>query len=265
MRYVRIFLLHFQDTFAERARSFVWFLIALINPLILLLFWRGAFLETGSTLAGWNLSTMASYYLLLIIAGAFLSVHIDEKIAYYDIQEGALSSYLIRPFSYALWNFFIELPYRILQGAFGVAVFLIFRLIFGPMIAIRTDWPSLSLAILIIVLGLLISFFFKMILGLSALWTTDYSGLEQFFEVAGLIFGGFVIPLNLLPDGVQGLAFSLPFSYIYYFPVTAIQGTLATADIPNILFGQIFWLAALYATYTLIWRRGIQKFTAVGQ
>jgi len=120
MRYVRMLLIHFEDALAERSRSFVWFLIALINPLMLLLFWRGAILEKPDAYGQWNIPSIMSYYLLLIIAGAFLQVHIDEKIAYSDIQQGQLANYLTRPFSYLLWNFFIELPYRVIQGSFGV-------------------------------------------------------------------------------------------------------------------------------------------------
>lgn len=47
MRYVKIFLLHFQDALHSRARSLVWFPVAFIGPLLLLLFWQGAISEHG--------------------------------------------------------------------------------------------------------------------------------------------------------------------------------------------------------------------------
>ena len=188
MRYVRMLLIHFEDAIAERARSFVWFLIALINPLMLLLFWRGAILEKPEIYGTWNVPSIVSYYLLLIIAGSFLQVHIEEKIAYTDIQQGALANYLTRPFSYLVWNFFIELPYRVLQGSFGIAVFIIVALLFRNVIALSNDPVILVLASIVVLLGYLLSFVFKMIVGLSALWTTDFSGLTNFIEVVTLVF-----------------------------------------------------------------------------
>ena len=112
MRHLRIFLLHLQYAFELRSRSFVWFLISFINASIYLLFWQGA-LRTGNVIVeGLSLSGITSYYLLLIIAGAFLTVHIDEDIALGDIKQGYLVKYLTRPFSYFWIKFIEEIPYR---------------------------------------------------------------------------------------------------------------------------------------------------------
>jgi len=258
-------LIHFEDAIAERAQSFVWFLIALINPLMLLLFWRGAILEKPDAYGQWNIPSIMSYYLLLIIAGAFLQVHIEEKIAYTDIQQGSLSNYLTKPFSYLLWNFFIELPYRVLQGSFGVVVFLIFFVLFGNIVSIANDPMTLLLASIVIILGYLISFFFKMILGLSALWTTDFSGLVQLTEVILLIFGGFIMPIHIFPFVLQRISFALPFAYMFYFPIIAIAGRLATPELFRLIAVQLVWLVGLWVVYGLVWKRGVRLFTAVGQ
>ncbi len=265
MRYVRMLLIHFEDALAERTRNLVWFLIALINPLILLLFWHGAILEKPDAYGQWNIPSIVSYYLLLIIAGAFLQVHIEEKIAYTDIQQGALSNYLTKPFSYLVWNFFIELPYRVLQGSFGVIVFLIFFIFFGNIVSITNDPVILTLAGIVIVLGYLLSFFFKMILGLSALWTTDFSGLVNLIEVITLVFGGFIMPIHLYPAVLQRISFALPFASMFYFPIIAISGKLMAVELFRVIAVQCLWLAGLGSVYRIMWRRGIRLFTAIGQ
>lgn len=265
MRYVRILLIHFEDAIAERARSFVWFLIALINPLMLLLFWRGALIESPGAYGQWNISSIVSYYLLLIIAGAFLQVHIDEKIAYSDIQQGQLANYLTRPFSYLLWNFFIELPYRVLQGSFGIAVFLIVSFVFRDIVAISRDPVILTLAAVVILLGYMLSFFFKMLVGLSALWTTDFSGLVNLVEVVTLVVGGFVMPIHLLPSALQRISFSLPFAYMFYFPIIAVAGQLTIPELLRVVAVQLVWIAGLGSIYHIVWKRGTKLFTAVGQ
>jgi len=73
MRYVKLFLLGFQDMLSDRSRLLVWFLIGVISPLILLTFWRGT-----KGVAGWTPNEISSYYFLVIVAGALLISHHEE-------------------------------------------------------------------------------------------------------------------------------------------------------------------------------------------
>ncbi|HLD24832.1 MAG TPA: ABC-2 family transporter protein, partial [Patescibacteria group bacterium] len=118
-RYLTVFLLYAQHALEYKARSFVWFFVIFMDAMIYLLFWRGA-LSNPSTTGVWTFSEAVSYYLLLLIAGSFLQVHIEEEVAFEDIQYGRLSQYLLRPFSYYKFKFFQELPWRIIQGGFGL-------------------------------------------------------------------------------------------------------------------------------------------------
>ncbi len=265
MRYVRIFLLYFQDAFASRSRSFVWFLITLVNPLIYLLFWKGALSKESVAHVDWSLSTVASYYFFLIIAGAFLMVHIEENIAYYDIQEGWLSNYLTKPFSYYGFKFFQEIPYRILQGFFGVLVFASFWLLFGRFAQVVATPEGIALSIVILILAYIISFTFKMLLGLSALWTTDFSGMAQFVGVVILLFGGFIAPLDFFPDTLRSFVFVTPFPYIFYYSILSFQGQLTMAQQFGVIAVQGMWAVGLCLVYLYVWKIGIKKFTGVGQ
>src|SRR6478735_11104293 len=117
MRFFRIFLLYFQTVLEYRGRSFVSFLIAFLIPGTMILFWNGATQSKGSHI---QFSTIASYYLLLIPIGVALTSHVEEDIAREDIQEGSLVKYLTKPFSYYWIKFYQEIPFRIIQGFFGV-------------------------------------------------------------------------------------------------------------------------------------------------
>jgi len=264
MRHVRVFLLYFQDALESRSRSLVWFLITLINPLIYLLFWRGALGGQPAMVGSLSLSTIASYYFLLIIAGSFLQVHIEESVAYFDIQEGLLANYLVHPYPYILLKFFTELPYRMIQGSFGLVIFLLFRFAYGELVAFEQSFPLIMVCILITVLAFWISFLFKMILGLSALWTTDFRGIAELASVIILLAGGFIVPLDILPPVVARIAYVLPFSYMIYFPIIAWMGRLTMTVLLRVVLYQILWVAGLALAYRLIWARGVRKFTGVG-
>ena len=188
MRYVRIFLLHFQDLLVNRARSFVWFLLAFLNPLLIFLFWYGAFKGQNTLPANWSLSEIASYYFLLIIATSLLTAHIEEDVAREDIQEGQLSKYLVKPFSYYWLKFYTELPHRLFQGFLGLVVFSFFLLFFGKFLNFTTDPNSLFLGLVILCLAFFLSFTFKMIVGIIAFWLIDIGGFFQLVDLIMLIF-----------------------------------------------------------------------------
>ncbi len=264
MKYVKILFLHFQDALEDRSRSFVWFLLALIDPLLLLLFWRGALAASGGDIGGWQLSSITAYYLLLTIASSLLVVHIEEVVAYYDIYQGWLANYLLRPVSYFWYKLLQELPYRLLQGTMGIGVFLMMWLALGNLLNVDVSTGNLVRSLIIALLAFGISFLLKMVLGLSALWTTDFTGLAQLLEVTFLLFGGFIVPLSLFPTWLERLAYSLPFPYIVYFPVVSFQGRLTTVDFYRVLWAQLLWAVVLFLLSMILWRRGVQKFTGVG-
>ncbi len=261
MRYVRLFSLFFQHVSEQRARTFVWFILSIYSPVIMILFWRGA----ATTASGWNASTITSYYLLLVVAGAMLMSHIEDDVARIDIQEGGLSAYLLKPFSYYWIKFCGELPWRAFQGIFGVVSFTIILLFFHVKVSIDFNSFSLLGALLMALFAYMISFTYKMILGMLAFWFTDISGVYQLSEMLIFIFAGYIVPLRLYPDVFSHIGYMLPFSYIVYFPIAALQGTLSQIDMVKIFSIQIGWIIGLYFLYSWMWKKGIKVYTGVGQ
>ncbi len=260
----RIFLLHFQDAFESRSRSFVWFLLAVLNPLISLIFLQGV-LRTGLVYFGeWNSSTIALYYFLLIIANALIISHIEEKIAEYDIHEGRLAMFLLKPFSYLWLNFFEELPHRLIQGSFGLAIFLCMFLIFPHFFNLSMTFSEIMTALIIVCLAYMISFLLKVIVGLSAFWFTDYHGLQQVVGVAWIILAGVVMPVGLYPQFLIKITHFLPFVYIIYYPVLSWMGRLHQLQMLRIILFQLIWISILYFIYQQLWTRGKKIFSGVG-
>lgn len=265
MRYWRIFLLHFQDAFYNKSRSLVWFLISLGTGAILIVYWFAIYKTQGGALTNWSLSNVSSYYLLLIIVSSGIMAHHDEDIARLDIQEGDLVRHLLRPFSYFWLLYFAEVPWRIIQGGFGVVVFILISFIFPSLISVSHSLVIILLSFFIFFLASLLSFIFKTILGLSAFWVTDFRGVQSVFEVTILVLGGFVLPLEFLPQVIKETSFMLPFSYMAYFPIMAIQGKLVLSQLMQVIGIQLLWIGILLVLYKLMLRSGLKMFTGVGQ
>lgn len=264
MRYLKIFSLHFQQISQHRARSFVWFLLSLFNPLILLLFWNGVF-KTSSEPLEFTLNEITTYYLLLVVAGSTLMSHVEETVASMDIQEGRLVTYLIRPVSYYWMKFFEEIHHRILQGFYGVVILTALTAYFGQLITFPTDPTRIFLTIVIAVFAYFIAFTLKMVVSFIGFWATDIGGLYEVMEVIILVLAGYVLPLHLLPAPLDSIAYTLPFSHIIYFPVVAFQGLLEVEEMYRVIFSQSIWLLFFLLVYQLMWARGLKHFTGVGQ
>jgi len=264
MRLFRIVLLHFQHVFENRLRSLVWFLIPLMNNLTVILFWSGAIKNTNSN-ASWNMSTIATYYFLLTIMGAMLNSHIEEDVAVFDIQQGDLVRYLTRPFPYYWIKFIEEIPYRILQGSYGILLVIAFSFFYKNYITISNNPIILLLSSLIMILAFFLTFTLKMNLGLSAFWFTDSRGFFELITIVLIIFSGGIMPLYLLPHGMQTISSILPFAYTAYFPILSLQGVFSYAQLIRIIGIQCLWLAVFLIINRIMWKQGIKQFTSFGQ
>jgi len=265
IQFFKIFLLHFERALNFRSRIFVWFLTALLNPISLLIFWVAVYKEKGNVLSGWNLSNISSYYLLMIIASSFIIAHIEEDVAIRDIREGELVSYLLKPVSYFWMKFVSEVPWRIMQGMFGLGFFIIFFVLFKNLITLPSTPLLIFSSFIIIALAFFISFSLKMLVGLTAFWFIDFWGFQQVVEVTLLFLAGFVIPIDFFPAWLKTITFATPFPYMVYYPVLSLQSRLNLPEISHVIIMQAFWLIAMYFIYQFLWKRGVKRFTGVGQ
>jgi len=265
MRYVQIFFLYFQEAFAERGRSFVWFLITLLNPLLYFTFWYAATGGGEQTIFGSSMQSISSYYFLLIVAGSMLQSHAEENIGYWHIYHGRLTNYLLRPISYYGINFLSEIPWRIIQGFFGIVVFFLMNFFFPHFIVLTSDIWTMILAFCIFFLAYTLSYAVKVVIGVSAFWLTDYHGLVEIVDMFRLIAGGFVVPLYLFPDWIFKIVSFTPFPYSMYFPILAWQGKLSYGELFQCIGIQLLWIVGFFAIFKILWKKGSREYTGVSQ
>lgn len=259
MRYLRILTLHFEDVLQVRSRAFVYFLLNIINPLMLILFWQGAY-SKQSTISGFSHSQINSYYLLLVIVITVVVSHIEEKIAKNDIREGDLVRYLTRPFPYLVVSFFEELPHRVIQGMYGLIAYLFL----SYFISIPPAVISIN-SLTILLLAYILCFLIQATISLIAFWIIDLNGVLNTLEVFRMLLSGMLIPLPFLPNWMSSIAYTLPFAYFVYFPVITLQGSTSVHTQYWIIFMQLLWISIFGCIYKLMWHFGIKKFSGVGQ
>ena len=102
-------------------------------------------------------------------------------------------------------------------------------------------------------------------MGILTFWFTDTKGFYEALYAMEFALGGTLIPLILLPQLMATIAYSLPFAYIIYFPIAAIEGKLALFELWRVVGLQILWVGILGLAYQGLWHVGIKKFSGVSQ
>jgi len=263
IRYLRIFSLYFQNVFSHRGRPLVYVATYVFNSVLFLTFIQGVFHQTNN-LNNWSLSSVTSYYFLLIIAAAVLMSHPEIPAIRDDIEKGELAGRLLKPFSYYWQRFHAEIPVRIFQGIVGAIIFFLLIYLYHAHMDFKLSLATGLLALIIIMLAYLICFTFKMILAITALWTTEIRGAQELTDILITIFAGYIVPVNLLPGILEKIAYILPFAYIIYYPIIAVQGMLATSSLIFVIGIQVVWLVVLGFGFRFLWRKGIAQYSDFG-
>lgn len=262
-KFWRVLLLYSGHISQDRSRSFVFFLITLIQPLLLIAFWKAAFSASNHT-GEFTYNAISTYYLLIIMFNTLIP-WVEETVSKDDILQGRLSQYILRPYSYYWFKFIEELPYRFLQFIYSIIVISVLSIIFRIHI-----WESISTRYIgytriIFVLSYFLMFNYKMVIGLLAFWMKEATGTLNLSATVMFIFAGFIMPLTLLNPKVFTIANTLPFAYMVYYPVAALQGSLPMDRIIQVIGLQCIWLIFFSLLVRYTWKKGLQTFSSFGQ
>ena len=102
------------------------------------------------------------------------------------------------------------------------------------------------------------------LLGMITFWTTRVSAIYMLYFAVELLLSGRLVPLSLMPGWVRVLAAFLPFKWTFGFPIEAL---VFRHSIGWLLFGlgmQVLWIWVGWLFVKFVWKRGVRKYSAVG-
>ena len=219
--YWKVALLGWQDSLVYRFNALVWVLYAVVPSLTLMLVWLAAYADggAGTSIGGYNLSEMLTYYLFVTALSVAITPHPEWDIAS-TIRDGKLTPFLLRPVGYFGYRFAWESAYQIVKTVMMLPAIALLWWIFRDYIALpdltlaRAGLFALSALGAYVVLSQL-----KFLLGISAFWIVEPGGFMEIWNVLNGLFAGRLLPLALLPVWAQWVANALPFSILYAFPM----------------------------------------------
>jgi ABC-2 type transport system permease protein len=184
-----------------------------------------------------------------------------------EIRLGKLSYALIRPFPFLLQAMLRSMAFTLtysvlLSPLLGVALIIVpglwTELTQGLMQSMWWHYP-LALGI-----GLFCGWLTRIMIGLIAFDMAQIWGPDTFFIALYFAASGAVYPIDLLPGWAMNAVQWTPMYYMVGFPVLTLMGRIASQDfVPQLVKG-FYVIALLLVMVSLMWRRGLRKFEALG-
>ncbi len=242
------------------------FIVSMITvPLSVLIYyflWKSIFSYTGQEIIkGFTLEGMVQYYVLSMIVGFFVWADVDKWLSQ-DIRGGHVTGMLLQPMSLLCQYLVFEIGINSLGILIEmIPVFLMGFVFFGLKVA-----PLFNFAAFIVSVSLafFLSFYISWLVGLSAFWLQEISGLRRVKRTLMVFLSGGMIPLTFFPEIFQNIFHYLPFEYIRYVPISIYQAKYSSSMVLAQLGIQVLWIFGLYLICRWVYSIAYKKFVGAG-
>jgi ABC-2 type transport system permease protein len=258
----RLWQVNWAEQWQYRANLIMYLLYWLVSPIIYLAVWTSIANSKGDV-NGLTSNDFITYYMTLLIVDQITSNIVIHTFAY-KIQDGTLSSELIRPIHPMLTNGLISnIAFKAFFFMALIPVWIVLFFIFRP------DFSGVSpsgilLSIPAMIFGFFIGYLLSATVTSLAFWTTRVYSIHEFYFALILLFSGQFVPLTLMPRLIQDIAQYLPFQLLLYFPIQLILGNLTGAQIMQGFVMAGIWLVVSIVLFSWVWRNGVKQYSAVG-
>lgn len=249
---VRSRLVYLKDVLASTL-----FLVVILFVFVKL--WQ-ATLAGGQTVEGFDLTKMIWYYVATeTIIMSMLPLHRTFE---REIREGDITVRMNKPYSYLLFHFSAFLGEAMVKAVLLLAVgSLVTSLMVGGLPTFQ--WQSLPALAVLYVTTIALNFCYNALIGLSAFWTEDVTGLFFVMDRAKWLLGGFLLPISIFPEPLKSVAQVLPFQLMIYAPARVAVDFSWTLW-ARTLGLQLMLLAVLGALAQLVVLRGFKRLNVNG-
>jgi len=261
--YLYSFIMGLEHSLEYRFNFFVNILSTIFPILIQVYLWLAIYNGGNSSYFGYDFAQMMVYVAVAGMVSKFVASGVESAVNH-DIHSGMLASYLIKPVKYIPMRFldFIGRKFTAMVTLVVMTVFIItvlhITLGFNIMIsAVLLFLPAL-------LLGMILNTFIFILLSMLAFWLTEVGRFFYAISTVIMVLSGGIFPVSVLGQTYITVMNFLPFIYTTYFPITVLTGALAPRQAILGIFIQMIWIILLGFFSSLLWRRGIKKYVAVG-
>lgn len=247
------------ETVAYRGEFLVWMLTTTI-PLVMLGLWTSVARE--APFRDYTSEKFVAYYLSNLIVrnltGSWVAWQVSE-----EIRMGSMAMRLLRPlhpFIALGASHVAAIPFRSI-----VALPIAFVLLFSSgASALATEPVQLALLVPSLALAWLITFAILFAIGSLAFFITKSMALVNLYFAVFTLLSGYLLPIDLLPSWIAGIAEWSPFRFMLSLPIELMTRSLGAGELALLMLLQVGWATASVMLALWVWRMGLRRFEAVG-
>lgn len=231
------------------------------EPVIYMVVWSAVATQQGGEVGGYTPGAFAAYYIVWTLVRS-MNVVFTPHGWEWRIRQGQLSMSLMRPIHPLHNDVAFFAGWKVVVITLWIPLALALSLFFKPDLH-----PTLLDGIVFffaIWFAYLIRTMTLSLLGMVTFWTTRVSALFELYFAAELVLSGRLVPLSLMPEWVQRLAWFFPFRWAFGYPIEALIGNMPVRDLLIGLGMQVAWIIFGAAAVSLVWKVAIRRFSAVG-
>lgn len=218
--------------------------------------WRTAAASTGGDIVGYSASALFWYIATAEAAVVSLPFRLIDDVGT-DIDSGAVEAELLRPVSPLGPRLATEIGSLLPRlGVCALTGLVLCWIVAGgpeSTTALLLAGPSLVLAASLNATA-------QYVFAGATFWLRDARGAWFLYQKLVFVLGGMLLPLQVLPAGLETVARLLPFSAMAYAPARLASGHVE----PELLVIQLVWLVLALAGAAWVYRAGVRRLTLAG-
>lgn len=218
-KYAAVLRVSIANNLAYMMEVFFRALLLIVLVVVIGQLWKTTFSARGATtLSGFTISDMIWY----LVAAETIAMSMPPLTRRVDmeVRSGQLAYLLGRPCSYILYNYAQYMGERLVRLLINAIIGAALALVFVGLP--HFTWMGVIAWPLVVLLALSIEFVAYFSIGLLAFWTEDTNAFAFLFSRLVLVLGGVLIPIEIFPQPLRGIAQALPFSAILYGPARTL-------------------------------------------
>ena len=244
-KYIEVFRMSFKMQIIWRFDVAMTMVATIGRILAAWILWQAIF-SSQAMVKGFSLPSMLTYYILgAVLASVDFSHQISGEISAL-IRSGRFSGHMVTPMNPLGFFGAMTLGESAFHLGFSVLAAMLCTLFFRVNLTITHNMAQISLAVIMILLGLVFMTCYQFLIGIL---TFKFQEIGFFLHIQWNIIAfatGSLVPLSLLPDTMLAVLRMLPFTHVVYTPVMLLSGQ---ASIAEGLFGLgliAVWTMAMY-------------------
>ena len=212
---------------------------------------------------GFNFDQLIVFIFLSIIVGQLKSSWVTSSQMIFEIRQGLINKYLIRPISYFWYHFMMFVGINSIYIIVYTSLLFLFVYMYPAMLF--NSFLSIVGFILSLILSIYLSYCIYFIMVCFAFWFGEVRSIVVAYNLGMLMISGQYIPIRLFPEEVLSVIKWTPIPYLVDLPVSIATGLVEGSQWVNDLGFALIWCFILTMLSLVIYKKGIKGYEAYGQ